>query len=234
MLECDLYKEIDGVHIYYVDLKEDDAREEYAASCLNAAEKKRMQEYQVAEVRRHHVLMRATLRTLLCERLECDNARLDFEKLPHGKPYARIDGAPAAIQFNVTHGDGHGLIAVTSHGSIGVDLETYSDRRNFAGISKAVFGTYEQEALTVVSGAQQVRLFYRLWTMKEALLKALGTGLSLAPASFQVPTPMLVEGDDSGVFCFPHEPEIVWRLESMAEERFAAAVAWIPHSIEMR
>ena len=35
-----------------------------------------------------------------------------------------------------------------------------------------------------------MHLFFRLWSMKEALIKALGSGFSLNPFGFEVPGPM--------------------------------------------
>ena len=61
--------------------------------------------------------------------------------------------------------------------------------------------------------------------MKEALIKALGTGFSLSPTRFEVPERMLHD-DESGVFRFPHAPSDVWRLLDLGEPRFAAALAY--------
>ncbi len=68
-------------------------------------------------------------------------------------------------------------------------------------------------------------LFYRLWSMKEALIKALGSGFSLNPSGFEVPEPML-HGDRSSVFQFPHAPLRSWYLTDLSEDRFAAAFAY--------
>ena len=70
-----------------------------------------------------------------------------------------------------------------------------------------------------------MRLFYRLWSLKEALIKALGTGFSLNPTRFEVPGPVL-DGARSSDFRFPHSPESRWRLHDLGEPRFAAALAW--------
>ena len=74
-------------------------------------------------------------------------------------------------------------------------------------------------------GAQKVHLFFRLWSMKEALIKALGTGFSLNPSRFEVPEAILC-GARSGDFGFPHSPASTWRLHDLGEPRFAAAVAY--------
>ena len=61
--------------------------------------------------------------------------------------------------------------------------------------------------------------------MKEALIKALGTGFSTDPSQFQVPVGMR-RGDASCTFRFPHLPSIAWGLEEIGNDRFAAALAY--------
>ena len=71
---------------------------------------------------------------------------------------------------------------------------------------------------------RKIDLFFNLWTMKEALIKALGTGFSLNPARFEIP-PSLRRGAPAGVFRFPQCPKTGWRLENLGNAEFAAAVA---------
>ena len=106
-----------------------------------------------------------------------------------------------------------------------MDVEERLPRRDLDGIGGKVYGPLERRALAAATGTQKVHLFYRLWSLKEALIKALGTGFSLNPARFEVPAPML-EGARSGSFRFPHSPEGRWRLHDLGEPRFAAALAW--------
>lgn len=81
-----------------------------------------------------------------------------------------------------------------------------------------------ERAALAASADDKVRLFYRLWTLKEVLIKALGTGFSLDPSGFEVLSAM-VRGVDSGMFRFPHHPADRWRLEYPDDARFAAALA---------
>ena len=98
-------------------------------------------------------------------------------------------------------------------------------QRDLAGIGAHVYGATERRALATAEGRRKTHLFFRLWSMKEALIKALGCGFSLDPTSFEVPGPML-DGARSGVFRFPHAPSSTWRLLDLGEPRFAAAVAY--------
>ncbi len=127
--------------------------------------------------------------------------------------------------FNVSHSGRHGLIAIGGQGCLGVDLEERVPERDLEGIGGLVYGPAERRLLGNATGRERVHLFYRLWSMKEALIKALGTGFSLSPTGFQVPAPML-RGARSGLFRFPHLPSQSWRLLDLGEPRFAAALAY--------
>ena len=132
---------------------------------------------------------------------------------------------PSAASFNVSHSGMHGLIAFAPRGQLGVDVEERVARPNLDGIGETVFGPREQSALAISIGNRKIRLFFTFWTIKEALIKALGTGFSLDPSGFEVPLAML-HGVHSSVFRFPHAPTTEWRIENLGETRFAAAVAY--------
>ena len=92
------------------------------------------------------------------------------------------------------------------------------------GIGRSVHDPAERRALTAVPGPRKADLFYRLWSLREALIKALGTGCSLNPSRFEIP-PAMLRGARSGESRFPHQPSDAWRLLDLSEARFAAAMA---------
>lgn len=94
-------------------------------------------------------------------------------KGPCGKPH--IPGGP---EFNLSHGGTLAVLAVSDR-AVGVDCE---DARR--GASKALL----RRVLTPEEwgGSPAAIPFSRLWTRKEAVMKACGLGLGLAPASFCV------------------------------------------------
>ena len=219
------FRVVEGIRIFHVDLSPDARREAGAVAWLSKEERERRARFIHVRAQRDYTLCRGAVRALLCDRLGCANDRLSFVFGDHGKPFAVVDGQPAPIGFNLSHSAPHGLIALASRGRIGVDVETRHTGRDFDGIAESVFGRYERRALAATSGDDKIRLFFRLWSMKEALIKALGTGFSLAPDRFEVP-PAMVRDEDSGLFRFPHLPADAWRLEDLGETRFAAALAF--------
>ena len=162
---------------------------------LDDEEKARWHRFPVAVPRCRFALCRAALRIALTERLGCSNH-------------------PALLRLWQT------LQALrpgwTTVARPGHDLDS---------IGSMVYGPTERQFLALAEGSRKVHLFYRLWSMKEALIKALGSGFSLNPSGFEVPEPML-RGVRSSVFRFPHEPSTSWCLIDPGEHRFAAAVAY--------
>ena len=215
---------IDGASVVHVDLRPDPGRQKKAMAWLDRTETERLSRFRIERPRRDFALCRAALRVHLCDLLDCANDDLSFGFHEHGKPFALVEGQPASISFNLSHSAPHGLIAFASRGRLGIDVEMRRAGRDFDGIAARVFGPEERAAVTAAWGEDKVRLFYRLWTFKEALIKALGTGFTLNPSGFEVPPDMVHEAD-SGLFRFPREPADEWRITCLGDARFAAAIA---------
>ncbi len=123
---------------------------------------------------------------------------------------------------------GHGLIALASSGRVGVDVEELTTQRNLEILIEGTFGPNEQAELAALDGKRKLRLFFTLWTIKEALSKAHGWGLSLDVSRFEVPQ-NLWHGEMHSRFQLPDLGEIVdtddtWHISNIGTERFAAAV----------
>lgn len=154
---------------------------------LDEGEQARWRRYRHDGPRRRFALCRAALRAILRVRLGCRNEELAFSPASHGKPFAAVRGKPANINFNVSHSGEHGLIAVAAEGRLGVDVEERTDRRDLDGLIATVLGPHEQAMLRSASGSRKRHLFFEFWAVKEALIKAVGLGLSLDMSRFGLP-----------------------------------------------
>ena len=128
------------------------------------------------------------------------------------------------MSFNVSHSGNHGLIALAPEGRIGVDVEQRDTRHDPDGPIRTVFAPAERAELAATCDARKVDLFLTLWTLKEALVKALGVGLSLDLSAFEIP-PAMRRGSSATTFRFPQDPAVAWRLENLGNSSFAAALA---------
>ena len=219
------FKRIDDIEVFHVDLAPNDDFEAMAFGWLDANERERWRRFLFPGPKRRFALCRAALRREICDRVGCRNGQLMFNESEHGKPFAVVDGRRVPISFNVTHSGQHGLIAFGSTKRLGIDIEERTANRHIELLSETVFGPNERRELGSVAGQRKIELFFNLWTVKEALVKALGVGMSLDTSEFEVPLSMRC-GAERGVFTFPHMPEVKWQLEDLSNERFAAAIAY--------
>jgi 4'-phosphopantetheinyl transferase len=211
-----------GGSVHGVDLRADPAVEAACLALLDEEERTRAARYQAADPRRQFVITRGALRLLLAHHLDRSAQALAFAQGPHGKPFAVVDGTPARVEFNVSHSAGRGLIAI-ARGPVGVDLEFLARAADFHLIARGVLTPSEQAALSQRAGAEQARLFYRLWTQKEALIKATGRGFACPPRGFAVPDALL-KGARCASFTFPGETA-AWLITDLSDGAYAAALA---------
>ena len=218
------FKIVDTATVVHVDLRENASHEAVALGWLNESERKRSHRFLFDGPRRRFALSRAALRAILCSRLDCRNEQLTFETSEHGKPIARVDETPAPISFNVSHSGEHGLIAFSHEGRLGIDVEERIVHRNMDLLIEGVFGQSERAELALAQGNEKVRRFFRLWTIKEALIKAHGSGFVLDVSSFEVPEDMR-NGTTKTAVRLPQLPDVTWQVEDLGNDRFAAAIA---------
>lgn len=149
-----------GLSVWRVRL---DGALEPAWALLNGAERGRAEEFRAPAAQRRYVLARAALRRLLGESLACAPADVMLRTGRHGKPaLAGVQG----LWFNVSHSGDYALIALSSQGPVGVDIERQDER----------LSCVEEEALTACERAAPMNFFTR-WVGKEAVLKAIGVGI---------------------------------------------------------
>ncbi|WP_339167716.1 4'-phosphopantetheinyl transferase superfamily protein [Paenibacillus sp. FSL R5-0341] len=108
-------------------------------------------------------------------------AELSFTRNSYGKPSL---SQHSDVQFNVSHsGD---WIALISGGTdeLGVDVEKIApiDMQ----IAERFFSPGESQFLAAKPAEMQQETFYRLWTLKESYIKAVGMGLSMPLDSFAI------------------------------------------------
>jgi 4'-phosphopantetheinyl transferase len=149
---------------------------------LSASERERCQRFFRQADRVRFAAMHAAQRRLLACYLEVDPAEIRFGRIPccecgsteHGPP--RIDWPPTDISCNLSGSADHWLLAVTRERRVGADIEV--PRAIDTGqLASACLTASEQEFLRDQREAARLRVFYRCWTRKEAVLKACGIGL---------------------------------------------------------
>lgn len=150
---------------------------------LDASERQRAARFHLQADRERFVCTRYALRNVLARYTGCEPAALRFQQAARGKPF--LEDHPR-LSFNVSHSGGYGLVAVSARRSVGVDIERVGAGFDWQAISDLVCSAQERRAIEDAAPDQRRAHFYRIWTAKEALVKALGLGIGDDLASISV------------------------------------------------
>ncbi len=154
-----------------------------SALTLSRDEIARADRFYRAEDRARFILARAALRRLLADATGDAPENLAFSLGPFDKP--ALAGKEAML-FNVSHSGDFALIGVSARRPIGVDIEFIRANVDELTLAEAFFCADEHRFLVDLRGAAQLDAFYRIWTCKEAVLKAFGVGITAYLKDFAV------------------------------------------------
>ena len=156
----------------------------------------------------HFTVGRGALRSLLARYVGACPSQLELGYAPQGKPLLLGHDLP----FNVAHSHGLALVAIAPGRPVGVDLERVRDLPAATAIAERFFSPAERARLAAAPPVLRMAQFLRLWTRKEAYLKATGGGLGWGRALASVDADRAAIDD--------------WRLCDLdVDEQHAAALA---------
>jgi len=148
---------------------------------FSPGEEQRFQSFATDALRSRWGTGRGILREVLGRALGCAPREVRFRYGAHGKP--GLAGSP--LRFNISHSGALAVIALAQV-EVGVDVELPRPRRSDA-IARRFYTPGEIERLFAQSDPERrADAFFRLWTCKEAFLKATGEGLSRSTRSYEI------------------------------------------------
>lgn len=152
---------------------------------LDAAERARAARFAMERARVGFIAAHVLARLELAAALGIAPAALAFVAGSHGKPEARLAGRAAGISFSLSHAEGMvGVaLAVRPDLPLGFDLERRT-RRIRLEVAQRFFAPREVADLREVAEARRAERLVRLWTLKEAFVKATGEGIAAGLAGF--------------------------------------------------
>ncbi|MDO3410485.1 4'-phosphopantetheinyl transferase superfamily protein [Saccharibacillus sp. CPCC 101409] len=153
----------------------------------------------IAGFRRKRDRIRTLVGEMLVRYAAADYRRLPveeiaFEREERGKPF--LAGGAAGFHFNISH-SGSWVAAAFARSGIGVDVERHTSID--PDIAKRFFADQEWKYVFSHPAGEREKAFFKIWTLKESYIKALGGGLSIPLDSFST-----VE-NGSGIRCLQSE-----------------------------
>jgi 4'-phosphopantetheinyl transferase len=149
---------------------------------LSADERDRAGKFRFPVDRQRFIAARGILREVLGRYLAVAPESISFSYGAYGKPALKEYG----LHFNLSHSRGRALYAFSSGSPIGVDLELVRTLPDFLQVGASIFSAAETRKFQTIAPKDQPSCFFKCWTRKEALIKALGTGLSYPLDRFSV------------------------------------------------
>jgi 4'-phosphopantetheinyl transferase len=212
-----------ALHLWWIDLDEELAGGFTSAGgddLLSDDEKQRAERFRFERDATRFRRCRAMLRLGLGWYSGQNPRNIAIDTGRFGKPFLRES---SGLFFNVAHCDGLGVLAFSTRGEVGVDVEALHRTVEAMDIASAYF-TPKEAAHIAAAGAERNNAFLRLWTRKEAVLKAAGCGLQQSLDSLDV-TRELVFLDDATLGARPSQ----WQVLDLAPgPGYAGAVAAAP------
>lgn len=129
------------------------------------------------------------LRILLGIALKTAPAAVPLAVDARGKPKLCCE---SPLSFSLSHCDETTVIGLTTNANIGIDLERPNRVVDPSSIAIRFFHPTEGRAIAALPAPLAHTAFVRSWTIKEAVLKALGVGLNLPLSEVVIPTRPLV------------------------------------------
>jgi 4'-phosphopantetheinyl transferase len=175
----------DEVHVWRIGSETTAAEFGKLLRVLSQDERERADRFRFEADRRRAVIGRAYLRLLIAEIVRLPADQLQFAYNDFGKPEL-VSVQARVLQFNVSHSGELILIAIAVGRDVGVDVERIRTGFDVEEVAERFFSDREREVLASLDGHAKTEAFFKLWTLKEAYLKAKGSGLSAPLNQFDV------------------------------------------------
>ncbi len=150
-----------------------------AAEFLSAEELRRGSHFKASAARDEFLLSRLLLRRILSGHLQRPADHIVLTLNPYGKPMLDLSDQ-ASIEFNISHSHGRLLVAVCRGFPVGIDIEKIDYAIDPILMAQNGLLSEDLVQLQAAAGNDRHDLFFRLWTRREAWLKAIGKGFLAA------------------------------------------------------
>jgi 4'-phosphopantetheinyl transferase len=166
------------LHLWYA--SPDDLLEEEAAQAavrlLSEEERTRSQKFKFDRYRREYLATHALARTALSYSRAIPPESWRFKLNAYGKPSIEPE---CGLRFNLSNSVGLVVCLVSERAEVGVDVEPRGRAESILEVAPRMFSPGELAQLEALREEERPERALRLWTLKEAYIKARGMGLAL-------------------------------------------------------
>lgn len=222
------------VHVWRAALDQPNPWEQQLAQTLSEDEFMKAKRFCFDRDRRHFIVGRGVLRTIIGLYLNMEPSRLQFCHGSRGKPYLAESFGDHPLRFNQSDSRGLALYVFTRRREVGVDIEYMRIVSDAKQIVAGSFSSRENAAFQALPERQKQAAFFNCWTRKEAYIKAIGEGLYYSLDQFDV---SLAPGEPARLLRVNGDPKEAsrWSLQALfPAPGYVAALAVEQHDWYLR
>ncbi len=186
------------VHVWQVPLVLPSSKLKSLYLILSPDEQARCDNLRLEALKTRFIASHGVLRKILGRYLQTDPGKLVFSGETSGKPH--LADMASRINFNMSHSGDLSILAVSLGRSVGIDLERIRAVNNLTSLTRRYFTPSEHSHIISLADGDREKAFFTAWVLKEAYLKATGTGLAglanlelIHTASGLNPTPLIIK-----------------------------------------
>ena len=160
------------VEVYFAETKDIIVESGRLMNYANDKDKSASSRLHDEQDRNTYLFCHTLLRLIISKKLNTHPSEIQLNS--DGKIKPHIDGLP--LFFNISHTRNAFILALCDTFEVGVDLEEVNRELDFNSIIRRFFSASESTFI-LESPEDAINRFFLIWTRKEALLKAIGTGI---------------------------------------------------------
>ena len=174
------------IHVWLAELDQPQNVVDRFLGYLNWNEKKRISKFKTETLKKKQIVSKGLLKLLIAKYLNTEPQTVEFESNEYGKPFISPAINPINLKFNISHSNRLGLYAFTTDHALGVDVEKIQELENIYDLVDLCMSDFEKRWFLKLSPGIKTDVFYKFWTVKEAFIKAVGTGFSFPLANVEL------------------------------------------------
>ncbi len=135
-----------------------------------------------------YVIAHGLLRHLLSFYVAVAPRDIQYRTNQFGKPFLMngSDNSNSRVQFNMSHSKDYAAYIIALDYQVGIDIEWQDKDIKLQEISELVLSPLEVMLFNQLNSRGKFRAFYDIWTKKEAIIKAVGQGLSYPITTIEI------------------------------------------------
>jgi 4'-phosphopantetheinyl transferase len=151
----------------------------FLSTLISPEEKQKAAGFKKSDDARRYILRQGMVRFILGQYIHEDPEKMQIVRTKSGKPSLDPEGKFSDVRFSISHTDAMVCLGITRNQEIGLDIVKTNPRTPISDVEQYLFTPGERKWIEQTIPEQRFMQFFRIWSLKEALLKATGSDVSI-------------------------------------------------------